>query len=360
MNTKMVFVSGAAGFIGSHVVKQLLAAGYRVRGSVRSLKKVEELRHLRELPGAAERLELVEADLLAPGAFDAHVQGADYVLHLASPFVLEAKDPQKDLVDPAVRGTRTMLEACQKSPRVKRVVLTSSMAAVTDEPDSDHVLTEADWNEKSSLQRNAYYYSKTLAERAAWQFMAEEKPHFDLIAMNPYIVIGPSMTRAVNPSNQLFVDLLSGTYPGIMNLTWGFVDVRDVALGHIRAMTAPAAEGRYLCTNATLTMREVVELLHQAGYGTEAGYKVPRLGMDCAIGDYAARLGSYLQPKGVGQYLRTHIGRLVRFDNAKVKRDLGLEFRALDGTIRDTLADLVKLGHVAAPREKGLAAPAAS
>lgn len=352
MDTFTVFVSGAAGFIGSHVIKQLLAAGHHVRGSVRSLKKIEELRHLRELPGAAERLTLVEADLLAPGAFDAHVLGCDYVLHLASPFVLDAKDPQKDLVDPAVRGTRTMLEACKKAPSVRRVVITSSMAAITDEPESDKVLTEEDWNEKSSLSRNPYYYSKTLAERAAWQFVEDEKPHFTVIAMNPYIVVGPSMTRAVNPSNQLFVDLLVGTYPGIMNLTWGFVDVRDVAQAHIAALTADAANGRYLCTNATLTMREVVELLHQAGYGNEQGYKVPKLGLDCAIGDYAAKFGSYLQPKGVGQYLRTHIGRVVRFDNAKVKRDLGLAFRPLKTTIVDTLEDLVRWGHVPAQRTK--------
>ena len=160
-------VTGANGFIAAHVVAQLLARGERVRATVRNPDKAAELAYLRALPGADSRLELVKADLMSEGAFDDVVQGADFVLHMASPFVIDAKDPQKDLVDPAVSGTTSVLKSCAKSPSVKRVVLTSSMAAITDEPDSDHTLTEADWNTKSTLERNAYYLSKTLAERAA-------------------------------------------------------------------------------------------------------------------------------------------------------------------------------------------------
>src|SRR5687768_9743509 len=146
-----VFVSGASGFIAAHIVKKLLASGYRVKGSVRS--GGDQAPHLLDFEGA-ERLDLVPADLLAPGAFDDHVKGCDYVLHLASPFVMNAKDPQRDLVEPAVRGTRSMLEACAKAPSVKRVVVTSSMAAITDEPDGERVLSEEDWNTRSTLERN--------------------------------------------------------------------------------------------------------------------------------------------------------------------------------------------------------------
>ncbi len=340
-----VLVTGASGFIASRIVERLLASGHRVRGSVRSLKKERELSALRGLPGAAERLELFEAELLAPGAFDAAAAGCDAVLHTASPYVLDAKDPEKDLVLPAVNGTRNVLEACRAAASVKRVVVTSSMAAITDEPESDHVLTEADWNVKSSLERNPYYYSKTLAERAAWDLVEKEKPAFDLVVINPFLVIGPSLAPGINTSNQLFVDLLKGAYPGVMNLTWGFVDVRDVADAHVRAIETPAAHGRYITAGDTIAMRAVVEMLDRNGWGK--GNKLPRLGMDCAAGDFAVRLSSYLQPKGVGSYLRTHVGRVPRYDNGKVRRELGVSFRPVETSILDTLEDLARQGHVA-------------
>lgn len=339
-----ILVTGASGFIASHIVKQLLAQGHRVRGTVRSLRKEKELQPLRDLPGAAERFELVEADLLTDGAFDAPAQGMDAVIHTASPYVLNAKDPQADLVEPAVKGTRNVLAAAAKVPSIKRVVLTSSMAAITDEPDSDHVLTERDWNDKSSLDRNPYYYSKTLAERAAWDFVEAEKPGFDLVVINPFLVIGPSLVPALNTSNQVFVDLLKGTYPGVMNLTWGFVDVRDVADAHVRAVLTPSAQGRYIVAGDTIAMRDVVALLEEKGWG--AGHKLPKLGLDCAVGDFAVRLSSYLQPKGVGSYLRTHVGRVPRYDTTKARSGLGIVFRPVNESILDTLDDLARWGHV--------------
>lgn len=341
-----VCVTGAAGFIASRIVEQLLSRGYRVRGTVRSLKKDKELAFLRALPGAAERLSLVEADLVVPGAFDAAVAGCGFVLHTASPYALDAADPQRDLVDPAVQGTRNVLASCARAGTVKRVVLTSSMAAITDEPEGDHVLTEDDWNDKSTLDRNPYYLSKTLAEREAWRFVKEEAPGLDLVVINPFMVIGPSLSPAINTSNQLFIDLLAGTYPGIMTLTWGFVDVRDVAEAHLRAMETAVASGRYICAGDTIAMRDVVALLAEAGWG--AGRKLPRIGLDCAVGDFTVRLSSYLQPKGVGSYLRTHVGRVPRYDTSKIRRELGLTFRPAKQAILDTVADLDRLGHLGA------------
>lgn len=338
-----VLVTGASGFVASRIVEQLLAEGHRVRGTVRSLGREKELAPLRGLPHAAERLELVEADLLVPGSFDAAARGCEHVIHTASPYALDVEDPQRDLVEPAVEGTRNVLGAAAAAG-VRRVVLTSSMAAVTDEPDGDHVLTEADWNDRSSLTRNPYYLSKALAERAAWAMSAEAG--LDLVVVNPFLVIGPSIAPTLNPSNQLFVDLLTGTYPGIMNLTWGFVDVRDVARAHVLAMTTPSASGRYLCAGETISMRAVVELLVEHGWGE--GYRLPRLGMDCGVGDFAVRLSSYLQPRGVGSYLRTHVGRVPRYDTGKIQRELGLEFRPVRASILDTLGDLSRAGHLPA------------
>jgi dihydroflavonol-4-reductase len=341
-----VFVSGATGFIASHVIQQLLAGGHRVRASVRSRARRDDHQFLHALPGASDRLELVEADLLAPDAFAALVPGCDIVLHIASPYVLNVRDPQRDLVDPAVKGTTAMLDACAGAASVRRVVITSSMAAITDQPDARHVLTEADWNTTSTLTRNPYYLSKVLAEHEAWTFVDRRKPAWDLVVINPFMVVGPSLTKAVNTSNRLFVDLLNGAYPGIVGLTFGFVDVRDVAEAHVRAMDAEAAHGRYICAAGTMSMRAVVALLAAHGY---ARHRLPSRGLDGPIGNVLTRLASYGQAKGTGQFLRTHIGRVPRFDTTKIQRDLSLRFRPIEETILDTVADLVRWGHVAPP-----------
>jgi dihydroflavonol-4-reductase len=343
-SSALVTVSGASGFIASHVIAILLARGYRVRGTVRSLAKEKELAHLRALPGAKERLELVEAELTSDKGWDAAIAGAKYVQHLASPYALTVADPQRDLVDPAVRGTKLVLEAAARAGTVERVVLTSSMAAITDEPDGAHVLTEADWNTKSSLKRNPYYYSKTLAEKEGWAFIEREKPRFDLVTINPFVTMGPSLSPGLNVSNQIFVDLLSGQYPGIMRLTWGFVDVRDVALAHVLAMETKTAKGRYLCANEPLTMRTVVEKVRALGY--EKGFKLPGMSMDSAFGDFVVKSASYLQPSGVGTYLRSHVGRDVKFDHGKIEKELGLKFTPFDTSLKDTLADLETWGHL--------------
>jgi dihydroflavonol-4-reductase len=335
-----VLVSGANGFIASHTVAKLLADGHSVIGTVR---KPDDRRnaHLRALPGAADRLELVAADLAMPGAFDAYTD-VDAILHMASPYVINVADPQRDLVDPAVNGTVAILKAAARSPRVRRIVLTSSMAAITDEPDG-RVLTEADWNTSSSLSRNPYYYSKTMAERAAWDFVEREQPGFDLVVINPFMVAGPSIGSEVATTNQTFVDIANGTYPAIMALNWGFVDVRDVADAHIRAMTVPQALGRYICAADNRTMDAVVALLRQAGADPA---KLPTLKLDGDFGTALMKLASRLQPKGVGSYLRTHLGRVPRFDNAKIKRELGVEFRNVDTTITDAVRDLISQGHI--------------
>jgi dihydroflavonol-4-reductase len=340
-----VCVTGASGYIASHLIAQLLERGYRVRGTVRSLAKKDSYAHLAQLPHADARLELVEAELSDAGAYDAAVAGCEVVMHTASPYSMTVKDAQRDLVDPAVQGTRNVLEACRKAGSVKRVVLTSSMAAITDEPDSDHVLTEADWNTKSTLDRNPYYLSKALAEREAWKIVQEEGAPFSLVVINPFVVIGPSLSAALNPSNQIFHDILTGVYPGIMSVTWGMVDVRDVARAHVLAMETPSAQGRYICAHSVISMKEVVELLKQRGYG---GWKLPKLDLACAIGDFSVKLMSYTQPKGIGSYLRTHVGRVVRYDNGKIQRDLGLQFRPIEASIAESIEDMKRWGHLKA------------
>jgi dihydroflavonol-4-reductase len=157
------------------------------------------------------------------------------------------------------------------------------------------------------------------------------------------MILGPSISPALNTTNQMFRDILTGVYPGIMSLSWGFVDVRDVSLAHILAMERAEAAGRYLCAGDTMSMKEVVGVLAEHGYDR---YKLPKLDLACSVGDFAARLMSYTQPKGVGTYLRTHLGKVMRYDTAKIRSELGLEFRRATQSVLDVVADLERWGHL--------------
>lgn len=338
-----VCVTGASGFIASRLVSDLLERGYTVRGTVRDASQKEKYDYLTQLPGADQRLELVSADLMQPESFAPAVAGCEYVLHTASPYVVTVDDPQTELVDPAVKGTRAVLDAVAATPEVKRVVLTSSVAAISDEPTTGKRFSEEDWNNDSSLKRNPYYYSKVCAERSAWEFLQESERQFDMVAINPSLVLGPSLTSSLNESNKILVDLLSGAYPGIISVAWGMVDVRDVSLAHILAMENGGAEGRYLCSNDTISMREMVKLLHELGYSQ---YKLPKLGLDNAFGSGIVKIASIFQPSGVRSYLRTNLNRLPKYDNSKIKAELGMEFRALRDSVKDLVEDLFRWGHV--------------
>jgi len=336
-------VTGANGFLAAWILDALQRRGHDTRGTVRNRRK----------PGPGAGVTLFEADLLAPGSFAPAFDGCRTVIHCASPYKLNVQDPQRELVEPALEGTRNVLATCARTPTVRRVVLTSSMAAVTDEPDSARILTEDDWNRKSTLQRNPYYFSKTLAERAAWDFMAAERPAFDLVVLNPFMVIGPSFTPDLNTSNKVLADLLNGVYPAIVSLTWGFVDVRDVAEAHVRAVETEGAQGRYLCAADAVPMRDVIGWMRESGYGGPP-YRLPRFSLANPAGNWIAKLASYAQPRDVGTYLRTHLGRVPRYDTSKIRRDLGLDYRPVRETVGETLQDLEKWGHIA--RRSGAAA----
>jgi len=343
ITNKPICVTGASGFIASYVIRELLDNGYTVRATVRGLTKGNNYEYLTSLSGAAERLELVQGELLTEGSYDEAIAGCEYVIHTASPYVLDVKDPQHDLVDPALKGTLNVLQACGKSGSVKKVVLTSSVAAVFDEPISGHVYTEKDWNETSSLTRNPYFYSKTLAERSAWDYIEKENPAFELVVVNPGVVIGPSLVPSLNTSNQILRDVLAGTYPMIMSISWGFVDVRDVAHAHILAMENEKAKGRYLCTSETLGMSEVVSILREAGY---SNYKLPKMKMTGMVGNALVKILVSTQPKGVRTFIRTHVGRDVEYDNSKIRQELGISFRSAKESILEAVKDLLRWKHI--------------
>jgi nucleoside-diphosphate-sugar epimerase len=258
---KTVLVTGGTGYIGSWVTKMLLEKGYTVRLTVRNKSKKENYQHLIDIENNTDgKLEFWEADLLSEGSFDAAAEGCSSVIHMASPFTLRFKDPQKELIDPALKGTRNVLNSATKSSSVKKVVLTSSVAAVHgDNFDMKELglseFTEEQFNYSSSLSHQAYSYSKVLAEKEAWK-INKEQDKWKLIVINPSFVMGPSLSKTSNSESLNFMkEMLSGKYYlGAPNLMFGFVDVRDVAKAHLLALEYESAEGRHILAERTVSV----------------------------------------------------------------------------------------------------------
>lgn len=248
----MFCVTGASGFIGSHIVKQLLSQGYRVRGIVRDLKKEAKLAHLRSFENAAQNLELVEADLQA-GKYAELLKGCQILIHTATPYFYTANDPRAEIVKPAIDGTEDAIKGAIAAG-VKRVVITSSGGAMIHFPvPRDYVFTAKDWNTSASLQTHPYFYSKTLAEQAAWRLYRQHKDTFELAVLIHVYVIGPTLSPILNSSLGTIRAVLMGEnhrVPGANYL--GVVDVRDVAAAHILAALSPKAVGQRLVACARM------------------------------------------------------------------------------------------------------------
>jgi dihydroflavonol-4-reductase len=337
ISTAPVLVTGATGYVAAEIVRQLLERGYRVRGTTRDLAGAQASGDLGSLPGADQALELVAADLMAEESLEGAASGCEYVMHVASPYALNVADPQRDLVDPAVQGTLSLLRASASAGSVKRVVLTSSFAAIggfaREEP-----YTENDWNEVASLSNNAYSYSKVLAERAAWGFIEDEKPGFDLVVMNPTTVFGPTVVARLNQSHEFFSGMTDGSQPAIVAVDHPAVDVRDVALAHILAMEEPEASGRYLLAAGNFTPRQIADVGIRLGIDRRFG--LPRLRLDRGLGVMLSRAAIPFQPRGTQAFLRGSLGKTWVVDGSRAQRELGLRYQDLDQTIADTWISL--------------------
>lgn len=337
-----VLVTGASGFIGSHVVGTLLSRGYRVRGSVRDPSDTKKTAHLGKLAaqaGAADALELVAADLEHPGAFDDAVRGCPWVCHVASTVKLRADDPQREIVDVAVEGTKNVLGSVARASEVRRVVLTSSIAAVVDESKPlDFVFDESSWNESSTVSESPYPLSKALAEKAAWAFVEAlpEAERFSLVTMSPTFVLGPVLTKAHGRSSPGVIrDLLTGKFPLVPNFHWGIVDVRDVALGHVLALEMPEAEGRHILNEQGAWLVDMAKILREAF----PGKKVPRWRMP----DFAMYGVALFDKRLTRSFLRRNLGVARRIDASKSREALKLHYRPLEDTLRDTARSFIDL-----------------
>lgn len=344
-----VLVTGATGYVAGWLVKRLLEAGFTVHAAVRDPANAEKLKYLNQLdqqsPG---QLKYFKADLLVPGSYAEAMQGCTVVFHTASPFTVAVDNPQKDLIEPAQLGTRNVLEQANQAESVRRVVVTSSCAAIYgDNADLETVqgdsFTEADWNSSSSLTHQPYSYSKTLAEQEAWKLVKAQE-RWDLVTVNPSLVVGPGINPfATSESFALIKQLGDGTMKvGIADYALGAVDVRDVADAHMAAGFNPDAQGRYVVSGYNTGLPEMAQILRQH-FGD--AYPFPKWTLPKALIWLVAPLMNEGMTRKV---VDRNVGQPFRADNSKGVRELGLSYRPLATSVNEMFQQLIDSGQVAA------------
>jgi len=335
-----VLVTGGSGFIGSHAILQLSAAGHQVRTTVRSLKREGDVRALLKEGGAepGDRLSFIAADLENDAGWPEAVAGCDYVLHVASPFPSNVPKHEDELIVPAREGALRVLRAARDAG-VKRVVLTSSFAAIGyGHKPPGNPFNETNWTDLNGEGLSAYVKSKTLAEWAAWDFIAREGGSLELSVINPVGVFGPVLGPDYSTSILLVQRLMDGAMPGVPRLYFGAVDVRDVADLHIRAMTDPAAKGqRFLALAGDfMSMLDIAKVLKRK-MGA-AAKRVPTR----QLPDWLVRLAALRDP--AVKLILPELGKMKNATNEKAKRVLGWAPRSNEEAIVATGESLVRLG----------------
>lgn len=335
-----VLLTGVSGFVGSHVLDQLLKSdlNYHVTCVIRSKAKTEPWLSRQFSDALGSRIDVVEVpDLLAPGCLDEAVEGKDYIVHVASPYVLKAKDNKKDIIEPAVHMTRNVLEAALKAenkakdaglkPQLKRIVVTSSFAAVLNPlkgiEKRNYTYTDKDWQPITYAFMGmfytplAYLISKTLAEKSVWDFLDKHKPSFDAATVNPPQIYGPIIHQvdseaAINTSSAEPWKLYKAGAPDgdgkvPIESFWSFCDVRDVARVHVEALHNPKASNtRYLSCGGTVSWQEVADEIHDNP-------------------EYPQALKDHIPKGNYGQKHRPN--PIATLDTSKAQNDLGIQFR---------------------------------
>lgn len=336
----MIFLTGISGYIGKHIALQLLQAGYHVTGSLRDLSRADEVRaalapHIADLD---QRLQFAQLDLTRDDGWQAALHGADVLIHSASPFPLAQPKNADDLIRPAVDGTLRALRAAHAA-RVSRVVLTSSIAAIngSDLPLGDTAYDETNWTDPNQPQIGAYVQSKTLAERAAWDFIATQAPQIGLTVINPGLVVGAPLDGHYGTSVAVVTRLLRGKDPLLPNIGFAIVDVADVAQLHCIAIEKPDTIGqRIMAVDRFMTFQGMALVLKSA-------YPKRRIPTRTAP-DWLIRLLARFDPD-----IKTIIpllGRQDRLNNARAMATLGRGMRQASKSITATADYLIAAGRV--------------
>ena len=344
--TAPVLVTGANGYVASWLVKKLIDEGMTVHAAVRNPENDQKVGHLKKIaengPG---KIHFFKADLLQEGAYEEAMKGCEIVFHTASPFITDVKNPQKELIEPAENGTANVLNSANKCESVKRVVVTSSCAAIyTDASDCADApggqLTEDVWNTTSSIDYQPYSYSKTLAEKKAWE-IAKAQDRWDLVTINPSLVLGPALSPQSTASESISILKMMGSGDfkmGAPKMGVGLVDVRDVAEAHFKAGFTPEAKGRYITSAHNTNMVDIAKTLLPK-YGDK--YPLPEKALPkwllMLIGPLANKLFTR-------QFIRNNVNIEWKADNSKIKQDLNMEFRPMQETTEDAFQSIIDAG----------------
>jgi dihydroflavonol-4-reductase len=336
-----VLVTGGSGFVGSHTILQLLAARHRVRTTVRRLSREADVRAMLKDGGldAGDSLAFFVSDLERDEGWAQSVEDCDYVLHVASPFPAGSPKDENELIVPAREGTLRVLRAARDAG-VKRVVMTSSFAAVGyGHQNRGRVFDETDWTNLEGRDVQPYIKSKVLAERAAWDFIANEGGSLQLTVINPVGIFGPVLGPDYSSSIALIKRLMDGM-PVVPRVYFGVVDVRDLADLHLRAMTAPAAKGeRFIAVgNGTVSLLDVATIIKER-FGARAA-KVPSRQWP----DWVVRLTAIFNR--TARSVVPNLGVVRRSTSEKAQRLLGWTARPTEQTIGDTAESLIRHGLV--------------
>lgn len=338
--TRPILVTGATGYLASWIVFQLLDDGFTVHATVRSLNEQAKYQHLLDIQHHTRgRLKLFEADLLQDGSFDEAIKNCELVIHTASPFRLNGvKDPEQELIQPALQGVRNLFFAAGESGSVKRIVQTSSIAAMVGDCAEIKELpqgcvNESCWNHSSDFDHQPYPFSKTIAEQEAWR-LVEKQSDFDLVVINPGLILGPSLSkRSDSTSIELMIQLFSGKYRrGVPTGAQAVVDVRDAARAHIIAGFTPEARGRHLTAAHLKDFLQIAEVIKQQYPNTSLpSHYLPKW-LFVAVGPFAG----YRR-----KFISRNIGYDFFFDNSFVRTNLKIDFRPFEQTITDHFLQLI-------------------
>ena len=342
-----VMMTGATGYVAGWVVKMLLDEGMTVHAPVRDPHNPKKLKYLDRIaeksPGG---IIYFKADLLDRGSYAEAMAGCQIVFHTASPFKIDVADPQKELVDPAQLGTRNVLEEVNRTPSVKRVVLTSSCAAIygdnADLKKTPHgIFTEEIWNTSSSLDHQPYSYSKTVAEKEAWK-INEKQEHWDLVVINPSFVIGPGINPyATSESFKIIKQFGDGTMKsGAPRVGFGVVDVRDLAEAHFKAAFTPEAQGRYIISGHNTDFPSMAEALRDR---FENDYPIPRKAMPKWLVWLVAPMVNKAMTR---KWVSRNVDLPWIGDNSKSVRELGMQYRPMKDSVVDFFQQMIDSGQL--------------
>lgn len=332
-----VFVSGGSGYIAGFLIRQLIAEGWTVHTSIRDLAREATVRA--SLAVDDSKLKFFAADLTGDAGWAEAMAGCSHVAHVASPLPSNAPKSDDELIVPARDGALRALKAA-KAAGVKRFVMTSSMAAIAyGHGRSKSVFTEADWTDPTSPDAYAYVRSKTIAERAARDWVAAEGGDMEFVTVNPSLVLGPLQSGDFSTSLEAIKKLLEGSMPGLPNFGFGIVDVRDVADMHVRCLTMPDMAGeRFICSGPFLMMADVAAILRE-GLGPQ-GRKVPKR----KLPDWLMRVVGRFDP--VVRQVLGELGNVRDTDISHARTKLGWSPRPPEESVLDTAHDMIRLGIV--------------